>query len=342
MERNDRGVIDAGFMWIEEFDELFPPMSGPLTRSGTPKLGLDLFLQLVGMVHVYTERWDTGRVFLTSVAHRAERRGGSATAALATATLAELCWRSGRWDEAWTLATSELVTSVTLTGAQLWLLGFTAHLDAGFGRPACRDRAFRRPRATDGSARRSGVARARPPRARPGHHVWLPCTWIASTPWRRRTGSASRAPWWQADHQEALVRRPVPRSRGRWIASGQPSVRSGRGHWLRRRGVSLLAADTTPRDGSSGRSSTMTVSPHPSNWLARSCAAPNAEWRWARRSHQRPISSRPSRFSIRSEQCRGLRKAVPCAIPSPLAMDRTQRICCHRRNDASPRRSSRG
>lgn len=125
------------------FEELFPPLAKIADElKDTDIAEVDLFLQLVGMVYVYTEHWDTGRVYLSSVAHRAGRRSRSATAALASATLAELCWRSGRWDEAWSLATSDLVSEVTLTGARLWLLAFTAHLDAGFGRAAdCRARA---------------------------------------------------------------------------------------------------------------------------------------------------------------------------------------------------------
>ena len=120
---------------VDLFDELFPPLAEIANRlKDTDLADVDLFLQLVGMVYVYSEQWDTGRVYLTNVAHRAGRRARSATAALATATLAELCWRSGRWEEAWSLATSELVREVTLTGARLWLMAFTAHLDAGFGR----------------------------------------------------------------------------------------------------------------------------------------------------------------------------------------------------------------
>jgi len=120
---------------VELFDELFPPLAEIADQlKDTDIADVDLFLQLVGMVYVYSEQWDTGRAYLSNVAHRAGRRARSATAALATATLAELCWRSGRWEEAWSLATSELVCEVTLTGARLWLMAFTAHLDAGFGR----------------------------------------------------------------------------------------------------------------------------------------------------------------------------------------------------------------
>ena len=126
-----------------EFAELFPPLSKIADDlKDTDAAEIDLLLQMVGMIHVYTERWDTGRAYLSAVAHRAGRRSRFATAALASATLSELCWRSGRWDEAWALATSSLVGEVTLTGARLWLLAFTAHLDAGFGRAEdCRRRA---------------------------------------------------------------------------------------------------------------------------------------------------------------------------------------------------------
>ena len=126
-----------------DFDRLFPPLgriADELKDSDLPEI--DLFLQLVGMIHIYTERWDAGRVYLSAVGHRAGRRARFATAALASATLAELCWRSGQWDEAWSLATGDLVQEVTLTGARLWLLAFTAHLEAGFGRADdCRHRA---------------------------------------------------------------------------------------------------------------------------------------------------------------------------------------------------------
>jgi len=127
----------------EEFDSAFEPLSQIADELKDSDItDVDLFLQLVGMLHVYTEHWDTGRAFLSAVVHRAGRRARFATVALASATLAELCWRSGRWDEAWQLATSSVVTEVTLTGARLWLLSFTAHLAAGLGRAdECRDKA---------------------------------------------------------------------------------------------------------------------------------------------------------------------------------------------------------
>jgi DNA-binding NarL/FixJ family response regulator len=127
----------------DDFESRFPALSqiaDLLLDADEPDA--DLFLHLVGMTHVYNERWDTGRMYLTAVMHGASRRDRSATAALASAVLAELCWRSGHWAEAWKLATSDLVRDVTLTGARLWLLAFTAHLDAGFGRADdCRARA---------------------------------------------------------------------------------------------------------------------------------------------------------------------------------------------------------
>ena len=203
---------------MAKFDELFPPLSEIADRlmdSDVPEA--DLFLQLVGMVHVYTERWDTGRVYLTAVAHRAGRQARVATAALASATLAELCWRSGRWDEAWSLATSELVTEVTLTGARLWLLAFTAHLDAGFGRAVdCRAGAYA---AIAGSEPMGfGTATSSGPVTR------SVCSSSGSaTPWPRpshldRIDAIATAHeivepsgvWWQADHVEALVRSGRP------------------------------------------------------------------------------------------------------------------------------------
>ena len=119
----------------DEFSTRFEdvePIALALKDTDAPEV--DLFLQLVGMIDVYTERWATGRAYLGAVVHRAGRRRRTTTAALAQATLAELCWRSGRWDEAWELVTSRLVTDVKLPGARLWLLAFTAHLEAGFGR----------------------------------------------------------------------------------------------------------------------------------------------------------------------------------------------------------------
>ena len=195
------------------FDELFPALSeiaDAVKDTDAPEA--DLFLQLVGMAHVYSEHWDTGRSYLTAVAHRAGRRARSATAALASATLAELCWRSGRWDEAWALATSELVTGVTLVGARLWLLAFTAHLDSGFGRA---DDCRRRAHAALAECESMGFGTA---------SIWAyhalgllelglghPVAAAAHLDHLDAIAKAHEiidpnAVWWQADHVEALVR----------------------------------------------------------------------------------------------------------------------------------------
>lgn len=172
----------------------------------------DLFLQLVGMLHVYTERWDTGRAYLTAVAHRAGRRSRTATAALAAATLSELCWRSGRWDEAWALATSDLVTEVTLTGARVWLLAFTAHLDAGFGNADdCRRRA--QEALAEGGPMGLGTVEMWAESALGLLELGLGHP-VAAAAHLDRVDALARAAeiidpssvWWQADHVEALIR----------------------------------------------------------------------------------------------------------------------------------------
>lgn len=198
---------------IEEFDRRFPEIqqvADVLKDSDIAEA--DLFLQLVGMVHVYTEQWETGRVYLNAVAHRAGRRARFATTALARATLAELCWRSGRWDEAWALATSDVVTEVTLTGARIWLTAFTAHLDAGFGRADdCRARAA----AALAESEPMGLDTAtlwahyslgllelglgHPEKA--AAHLDLVDAMVTAYEWVDPGGL-----WWQADHVEALVR----------------------------------------------------------------------------------------------------------------------------------------
>lgn len=198
---------------IPEFEEHFPALSrlaDELTDTDIPEV--DLYLQLVGMLHVYTERWDTGRLYLSTVAHRAGRRARFATVAQASATLAELCWRSGRWDEAWALATSPAVHEVTLTGARVWLKAFTAHLDAGFGRADdCRARAY------------AAIAEAEP------MGLGTAIVWayhglgllelglghaVAAAAHLDRVAAIMTAHqvlepsgiWWQADHVEALIR----------------------------------------------------------------------------------------------------------------------------------------
>lgn len=173
---------------------------------------VDLFLQLVGMIHVYTEQWDKGRVHLTCATHRAGRRARFATAALATATLAELCWRSGHWDEAWSLATSEVVTEVTLTGARVWLVAFTAHLDAGFGRADdCRARARAALRECDALGFDTAAMWAN--HALGLLELGLGNPGAAAAHLGRIDAMATAheiiepsGVWWQADHVEALVR----------------------------------------------------------------------------------------------------------------------------------------
>lgn len=198
---------------VDEFEARIPAIvqvADALKDSDIPEA--DLFLQLVGMVHVYTERWDAGRVYLSAVAHRAGRRARFATTALASATLAELCWRSGRWEEAWALATSEVVTEVTLTGARLWLVAFTAHLDAGFGRA---DDCHARARAALAECEPMGFGTAamwanhalgllelglgRPEEAA----AHLDLVEVMATAYEVIEPSGL---WWQADHVEALVR----------------------------------------------------------------------------------------------------------------------------------------
>jgi DNA-binding CsgD family transcriptional regulator len=207
---------------VETFEELFPPLSkiaDDLIESDIADV--DLFLQLVGMVHVYTEQWDAGRMYLGAVVHRAGRRARVATAALASATLAELCWRSGRWDEAWALATSDLVTEVTLTGARLWLLAFTAHLDAGFGRATeCRARA------------RAALAEAEPMEFGTAIMWAYHALGLLELGLGHPVAAASHLDhidviataheiiepsgmWWQADHVEALIRSGRPHEAAR-------------------------------------------------------------------------------------------------------------------------------
>ena len=211
-------ALMTGFIGLQhgdtaEFEDVFPMLSDIADELKDTNLAeADLFLQLVGMLHVYTERWSAGRAYLETVAHRAERRSRTATAALATATLSELCWRSGQWDEAWHLATSPLVTEVTLTGARLWLAAFTAHLDAACGRADdCRTRA----RASLAESEPMGFGTA---------IVWAYHALgllelglghpVAAAVHLDRVDAISTAHqmfdpstvWWQADHVEALIR----------------------------------------------------------------------------------------------------------------------------------------
>jgi len=198
---------------IDDFDELFPPLAelaDQLKDTVIPEA--DLFLQLVGMVHVYAEHWETGRVYLGAVAHRAGRQARSATAALASATLAELCWRSGRWDEAWALATSELVTQVTLTGARLWLLAFTAHLEAGYGR-ADESRAHAKAALAESVPMGFGTAVMWSAHALGLLELGLGHPVAAASHLDRIDAIATAyevvepgTMWWQADHVEALIR----------------------------------------------------------------------------------------------------------------------------------------
>ncbi len=240
---------------VAKFDELFPPLSeiaDVLKDSDIPEA--DLFLQLVGMVHVYTERWETGRVYLGAVAHRAGRQARAATAALASATLAELCWRSGRWDEAWSLATSVLVTEVTLTGARLWLLAFTAHLDAGFGRAVeCRAGAFA---ALAGSEPMGfGTATIWACHALGLLELGLGHA-VAAASHLDRVEAISMAHeivepsgvWWQADHVEALVRSGRPHEAAHALARFEAGAALSQRVWasattLRCRGLMAVTAD---------------------------------------------------------------------------------------------------
>jgi len=222
---------------VEEFDRRFPEIqqvADVLKDSDIAEA--DLFLQLVGMVHVYTEQWDTGRVYLNAVAHRAGRRARFATTALARATLAELCWRSGRWDEAWALATSDVVTEVRLTGARIWLTAFTAHLDAGFGREEdCRARAAAalaesEPMIIDTASMWAnyslgllelGLGHS----AEAAAHLDLVDAMVTAYEWVEPGGL-----WWQADHVEALARsgrrREAARALSRFEAAAAISDRA--------------------------------------------------------------------------------------------------------------------
>ncbi len=236
------------------FEELFPPLAELADELKDSDLAeIDLFLQIVGMVHVYTEQWDAGRVFLTAVARRAGRRSRFATAALASATLAELCWRSGRWDEAWALATGTLVTDVTLTGARLWLLAFTAHLDAGFGRTDdCRARAHAA--IAEGEPMGFGTTVIWAYHALGLLELGLGHP-VASASHLDRVDAIVRAyeivepggVWWQADHVEALLRsgrfREATRALGRFESCADRSQR--RWAWATIARCRALMAPTT-------------------------------------------------------------------------------------------------
>jgi DNA-binding CsgD family transcriptional regulator/tetratricopeptide (TPR) repeat protein len=223
---------------MDVFDELFPPMAelaDAIKNTDAPEA--DPFLQLVGMVHVYAEHWDTGRVFLTAVAHRAGRRARFATAALASATLAELCWRSGRWDEAWALATSDLVSGVNLVGARLWLLAFTAHLDAGFGRADdCRRRAHAALRECDSMGFGTAAVWAYHALGLLELGLGHPVAAAAHLDHIDAIATAHEmvdpnAVWWQADHVEALVRSGRRHEAGRALARFASNAELVHGVW---------------------------------------------------------------------------------------------------------------
>ncbi len=198
---------------VAEFEKRF----GQLTEVADALLDTDLpdvdmFLAVVGILHVYTERWEAGRVYLAAVAHRAKRRAHSTTAAQAVAILAELCWRSGRWAEAWKLANSDIVDEVTLTGARLWLVAFGAHLDAAFGRgDECRRKAEEA--LVVGEPMGFGTVAMWANSALGLLELGFGHSVAAATHLDRVDASATAhgmtnpsCIWWQADHIEALVR----------------------------------------------------------------------------------------------------------------------------------------
>ncbi len=244
---------------VAEFDariQAIVQVADALKDSDIPEA--DLFLQLVGMVHVYTEQWDTGRVYLTAVAHRAGRRARFATTALASATLAELCWRSGRWDEAWALATSEVVSEVTLTGARLWLVAFTARLDAGFGRADdCRARA----RAALAECEPMGFGTATMwanhalgllelglghPEEAASH---LDLVEAMATAYELIEPSGL---WWQADHVEALVRSGRRREAARALTRFEMGAALSRRAWASATTARCRALMATTSDDAEG------------------------------------------------------------------------------------------
>lgn len=210
---------------VDDFESRFPglaQMADLLIDADEPDA--DLFLHLIGMIHVFNERWDIGRMYLTTVVHRARRRDRSATAALASAVLAELCWRSGHWNEAWKLATSKLVCDVTLTGARLWLLAFTAHLEAGFGRADdCRRHAHTAIDEAEPMGLDTVVMWAR--HALGLLELGLEDPIEAAVHLHPLAADATAhelvepsAIWWQADHVEALVRSGRRREAARALA----------------------------------------------------------------------------------------------------------------------------
>jgi DNA-binding CsgD family transcriptional regulator len=223
---------------IAAFEERFPALLGiadVILDGDHPQA--DLFLQLVGMAHVYTERWEAGRKYLSAVVHNAARRDRSATAALASATLAELCWRTGRWDEAYALATSNLIGDVSLTGARVWLLAFRSHLDAGFGRAdECRERAGRALALAEPLG--LGTAKVWALHALGLLELGIGAPSEAAVHLDQLAAHATAygaiepgVMWWQADHVEALIRAGRNREASRALNRFEEAAGDSGGVW---------------------------------------------------------------------------------------------------------------
>lgn len=97
---------------------------------------------VLGMLHVITEKWATAETFLERVVYRTKRAGAPSTLGLSAGILAELRWRTGRWDDAWELATGPLREGARQAVPIAWANAYTAHLEAARGMAeSCRSRA---------------------------------------------------------------------------------------------------------------------------------------------------------------------------------------------------------
>lgn len=206
-------------------------LASGLLDSGIPEV--DHLLNVLGMLDTITERWTTAEAFLERVVSRGRAEGTASMLGMTSAILAELHWRTGRWDQAWALATGPMADGALQPVTLAWSQAFLGHLAAAFGRrDECRawaDLALSEAALLDAPVIAAWAHAALGLLELGEGHAGTAAVHLdrvaafAATMEQREPGAL----WWQADHVEALWRAGRRHEAARSLADFDLTIHDG-------------------------------------------------------------------------------------------------------------------
>jgi len=130
------GQADEATRLLEPLQQLADALAGSV---GVPDA--EHLVQAMALLDLMLEEWERGRRRVATVIERARRLGTPGVLAFSSAVLAEIYWRTGRWTEAYAVASSDVQAAWggEDPAARAFALGYLARIEAGLGNvEACR------------------------------------------------------------------------------------------------------------------------------------------------------------------------------------------------------------